>query len=57
MIKETIRQGLGEKAEFATYHPVVNLIFFLFVIGITMFSMDPAFLTATLVLSLSLIHI
>ena len=51
MIKETIRKGLGEKAEFATYHPVVNLIFFLFVIGITMFSMDPAFLTATLVLS------
>ena len=45
------KDGLGEGSTFAGCHPAVNLIFFLFTIGITMFSMSPVFLTATLVFS------
>jgi len=45
------KDGLGEGSTFAGYHPAVNLIFFLFAIGITMFSMSPAFLAVTLVFS------
>ena len=48
-MRETFRKGIGEKGTFATYHPIVNFIFFLFAIGITMFSIDPVFLLVTLV--------
>ena len=50
-MKEMFKEGLGETGTFATYHPAVNFIFFLFAIGITMFSMDPVFLFVTLVAS------
>lgn len=45
------KEGLGEGSTFAGCHPAVNLIFFLFTIGITMFSVSPVFLSATLVFS------
>ena len=45
------KDGLGEGSTFAGCHPAVNLIFFLFTIGITMFSTGPAFLAVTLVFS------
>ena len=45
------KDGLGEGSTFAGCHPAVNLIFFLFAIGITMFSTSPAFLAVTLVFS------
>ena len=45
------KDGLGEGSTFAGCHPAVNLIFFLFTIGITMFSMSPVVLAATLVFS------
>ena len=45
------KDGLGENSTFAGCHPAVNLIFFLFTIGITMFSMSPVFLAVTLVFS------
>ena len=45
------KEGLGEGSTFAGYHPAVNLIFFIFAVGITMFSMSPAFLAVTLVFS------
>ena len=48
---EKHRTGLGETSTFAGYHPAVNFIFFVFAIGITMFSMDPAFLALTLAAS------
>ena len=47
-MKEMFKNGIGEDAEFAGYHPVVNFIFFVFAIGITMFSIDPVFLVVTL---------
>lgn len=50
-MKEMFKKGLGESAEFIGYHPAVNFMFFLFAIGITMFSMDPIFLVVTLVFS------
>lgn len=45
------KEGLGEGSTFAGLHPAVNLIFFLFAIGISMFSMSPAFLAVTLIFS------
>lgn len=45
------KNGIGETSEFSRFHPLVNLIYFSFVIGITMFSMTPYFLIATLVTS------
>jgi len=46
-VKILFRDGLGENSEFAGYHPAVNLTYFVFVIGITMFSTNPLFLTAS----------
>jgi len=43
------KQGLGETSEFCTYHPLVNLIYFALVIGVTMFSMSPYFVAVTIV--------
>ena len=45
------KDGIGDGSTFAGCHPAVNLIFFLFAIGITMFSTSPAFLAVTLVFS------
>ena len=42
---------IGENSEFASYHPLVNLLYFVFVIGITMFSLSPYFLAVTLLFS------
>ena len=50
-MKDRLREGLGETGTFAGYHPAVNFIFFVFAIGITMFSMDPLFLAVTLTAS------
>lgn len=43
------KRGLGETSEFCTYHPLVNLIYFALVIGVTMFSMSPYFVAVTIV--------
>lgn len=40
-------EGLGESAAFYRAHPLLNFSFFAFVIGVTMFSMHPAFLAAS----------
>ena len=48
---QKLRYGLGENSRFSACHPMVNFIFYAFVIGITMFSMSPAFLAATLCFS------
>lgn len=45
------REGIGERTEFAEYHPWVNLVYFGLVIGITMFSMSPWFLAGTFILA------
>ena len=45
------REGIGERTEFAEYHPWVNLVYYALVIGITMFSMSPWFLAATFILA------
>lgn len=45
------RDGLGESSRFSGCHPAVNLIFYVFAIGITMFSIDPVFLAVTTVFS------
>ena len=46
---KVFREGLGDSSTFGGLHPAVNLIFFLFAIGITMFSMSPAFLAVTMI--------
>lgn len=38
------KEGLGEEAEFYSYHPMVNVFFYIFVIGVAMFSNHPVFL-------------
>ena len=43
------RDGLGENSRFSSCHPAVNIIFYAFAIGITMFSLDPIFLGVTTV--------
>ncbi len=45
------KYGLGESTEFSGYHPWVNLTYYILVIGITMFSLSPWFLGATLIMS------
>lgn len=42
-----VREGQGEGSCFARLHPAVNLIFYIFAIGITMFSTAPSFLAIT----------
>ncbi len=41
------KDGLGESSRFYGCHPAVNIIFYAFAIGITMFSLDPIFLAVT----------
>ena len=43
------KEGLGEDTEFSTFHPLVTLVYFIFIIGITMFAMSPIFLGITLI--------
>lgn len=43
------KDGLGESSRFSGCHPAVNIIFYAFSIGITMFSLEPAFLGVTTV--------
>lgn len=43
------KKGLGEGSSFSELHPAVNLIFYIFTIGITMLSTAPEFLAATFV--------
>ena len=45
------REGIGEHNEFSEYHPWVNMVYYVLVIGITMFSMSPWFLAATFILA------
>lgn len=45
------KDGLGESSRFSSCHPAVNLIFYVFAIGITMFSTDPVFLAVTTLFS------
>lgn len=42
------KKGLGETSEFCTYHPLVNMLYFVLLIGITMFSMSPYFMIVSL---------
>ena len=42
------QDGLGEQAEFFSYHPLVNLSCFGFIIGVAMFSTHPLFLALIL---------
>ncbi len=44
-------KGLGESAEFCSYHPFVNMLYFLLTVGITMFSISPYFLAVTFLAS------
>lgn len=46
-----LQDGLGEESEFAQAHPLLNFVWFLFVLGITMFAMHPAFLAVSFVAS------
>lgn len=45
------RDGLGEGAAFYRSHPLLNFTYFAFIIGITMFSMHPAFLALSFVMA------
>lgn len=45
------KEGLGENSEFNTFHPLVNLAYYVGVITVTMFSMSPIFLTLSLTFS------
>ena len=44
------KKGLGEGSSFGELHPAVSLIFYVFVIGITMFSTAPEFVAAAFVI-------
>lgn len=44
-------EGLGEGAAFYRSHPLLNFTYFAFIIGITMFSVHPAFLALSFVMS------
>ena len=45
------RDGIGEHTDFSEYHPLVNLMYYVLVVGITMFCTSPWFLIATFVLA------
>lgn len=48
-VRIMFKKGLGEGSAFSELHPAVNLIFYIFTIGITMLSTAPEFLMATFV--------
>lgn len=45
------RDGLGESGLFSRSHPLLNLAYFAIVIGVSMFSMHPAFIAASFILA------
>lgn len=48
-----LREGLGDANAFSGYHPLVTFAYFAAVVVFTMFSMHPAFLTASLLGSMA----
>lgn len=46
-----LETGVGESGEFYRAHPLLNFLYFLFVIGVGMFTMHPVFLAAGFVCS------
>lgn len=46
-----MENSLARSSEFNNYHPAVNLVYFIFAIGITMFSNSPIFVLITFVFS------
>ena len=48
-IEIMFQEGLREQAEFYSYHPLVNLCYFVLVIGVAMFSTHPVFLGMILI--------
>ena len=46
-----LKRGLGENAAFYRSHPLLNFTYFVFIIGVTMFSMHPVFLAASFVMA------
>lgn len=48
---EMFKDGLGEDNEFSSYHSIVNLIFYLFALGIAMFSTAPLFIAIGFIFS------
>ena len=49
--KSVLFVGLGENAAFYRSHPLLNFVYFTVVVGVTMFSNHPAFLTASFVMA------
>ncbi len=50
MVKKKVgTNGIGESGSFYRSHPLINFIYFAVIIGVTMFSNHPAFLTASFV--------
>lgn len=45
------RGGIGETSTFAGFHPIITAVYYVLVIGVTMFSMSPFFLCATFLAS------
>lgn len=46
-----LQNGVGESGEFYRSHPLLNFLYFAFVIGISMFAMHPVFLAVSFVMS------
>lgn len=53
MVREevTLKNGLGENAAFYRSHPLLNFVYFAFIIGVTMFSNHPLFLGVSFVMA------
>lgn len=43
------RKGLGEKSEFYSFHPLVNTLYFVLVLAVTMFSLSPYYIAVTFI--------
>lgn len=48
-----LETGVGESGEFYRAHPLLNFLYFVFVIGVSMFAMHPVFLAVSFVCSWS----
>ncbi len=46
-----IEDGVQESGEFYRSHPLLNFVYFAFVIGVTMFAMHPVFLAASFIMA------
>ena len=49
--KRVLSDGLGESSAFYRSHPLLNFVYFIVIIGITMFSNHPAFLALSFVMA------